>query len=61
MKNIVGAKVKEVYIRVEIIRLFDKRNKTVLLNKKFCCIFFYLILKIFKEYSKVKQWDKTKY
>lgn len=50
-----------VFIITRAIRLLNQANKTILLNKRFCYVLFYLVLKIFKKYSKIKQQDRNKY
>lgn len=46
---------KMVYVKTEVRKSLHKVNKTVLKNKQFYCLFFYLILKILTEFSKEKQ------
>ena len=61
LKTSIRAKFKRACIKVNIIKLLQQANKIILLDQYFCVILFYLILKIFKKYSKIKQWDGSKY
>ena len=61
LKNIVGAKFKRARVKAGAIRSLHQANETVLLDERFRYVPSYLTLKIFKEYSKVKQWDGSEY
>ena len=61
LKNIVGTKFKGACVNIEATRLLYQANETVLLDERFCCMPSYPTLKIFKKYSKEKQWDRSKY
>ena len=61
LKNIVGAKFKGARVKAGATRSLHQANGTVLLDKRFCCVPSYPTLKIFKEYSEVKQWDGSEY
>lgn len=52
---------KKVYVKKRAIRLLYKANKTIPFDEIFCYLPFYQILKIFKVYNKIKQYDKSKY
>lgn len=54
LKNIFGAKFKKVYIKASRTKSFYQTNRTIFLEELFHYMSLYLILKIFKEYSKVK-------
>ena len=57
----IRVKFKGTCIKVNTTKSLQQANKTVLFNKYFSAIFFYQTLKIFKEYSKVKQGNKSEY
>ena len=61
LKNIVGAKFKGAHVKAGAMRSLHQANRTVLLDERLCCVPFYPTLKIFKEYSKVKKWDRSEY
>ena len=61
LKNIVGAKFKGARVKAGATRSLHQANGTVLFDERFCCMPSHPTLKIFKEYSKVKQWDGSEY
>lgn len=61
MKTIIEAKFKGAHVKAHITKSLQTANGTVFLDQRFYAVFFYLILKIFKEYNKMKQWDGNKY
>lgn len=54
LKNIIRIKLKEVYVKAKKTKSLYQANKTILLENLFWYRPFYLILKIFKKYGKVK-------
>lgn len=50
----IKTKFKGDYIKDGITKSFKQINKTIFIHKQFCLMLFYLILKIFKKYSKLK-------
>ena len=54
LKNIVKVKFKGVCVKMGRIKSFNQANRTVFLDEKFCYLFLYPTLKLFKKYSKVK-------
>ncbi len=61
LKTIIKAKFKGAYIKAGTTKSLQQVNGTILLDQYFCAVPFYLTLKIFKEYNKVKQWDGSEY
>ncbi len=55
LKTIIRAKFKRARVKAGITKSYQQANRMVLLDQCFCAIPFYPTLKIFKEYSKVKQ------
>ncbi len=61
MKTITGAKFKEARVKAGTKKSLQQANGTVLLNQCFRTVPSYPNLKIFKEYSEIKQWDGSEY
>lgn len=61
LKTIIRRKFKEVCVKTNITNSLQQVNGTVPLDQRFYAIPFYPTLKIFKVYSKVKQWDESEY
>ena len=61
LKTVIGAKFKGARVKAGATRSLQQANGTVLLDERFCAVLSYPTLKIFKEYSKVKQWDRSEY
>lgn len=61
LKTIIGAKFEGARVKAGATRSLQQANGTVTLDKQFCAVPSYLTLKIFKEYSEVKQWDGSEY
>ena len=55
LKTVIGAKFKGAWVKVGATRSLQQANNTRLLDEKFCYLPSYPTLKIFKEYSEVKQ------
>lgn len=60
-KIIIKKHFNRVWISARATRSIQEVNYKIFSNKRFCFIILNLILKIFSEYNKVKQWDKNKY
>ncbi len=61
LKTVIGAKFKGARVKARVTRSLQQANGTVLLDEQFCAVPSYPTLKIFKEYSKVKEWDGSEY
>ncbi len=61
LKTIIGAKFKGARVKTGTTKLLQQANGRVLLDQRFRALPFYPNLKIFKEYSEVKQWDGSEY
>ncbi len=61
LKTVIGAKFKGARVKAGATRSLQQANGTVLLDERFYAMPSYPTLKIFKEYSKVKQWDGSEY
>ena len=61
LKTIIRPNFKGAQVKVWTTRSLQQANGTVFLDERFCSVSSYPILKIFKEYVKVKQWDGSEY
>ncbi len=61
LKTIIEAKFKGVRVKADTTKSLQQANGTVLLDQRFYIVPSYLTLKIFKEYSEMKQWDGSEY
>ncbi len=61
LKTIIGTKFKGACVKASTTKSLQQANETVLLDQRFCAMPFYPILKIFKKYSELKQWDESEY
>ena len=61
LKNNAEAKFMGARVKTGKTKLLNQANRTVFLDEWFCYMLLYPIVKIFKEYSKVKQWNESKY
>ena len=59
LKTVIEVKVKGARVKARVTRSLQQANRIVLLDERFCYMSFYPILKIFKKYSEVKQWDRN--
>ncbi len=61
LKTIIGAKFKGTRVKAGTTKSLQQANGTVLLDQRFRVVSSYPTLKIFKEYTEVKQWDESEY
>ena len=60
-KTVIEAKFKGARVKAGTTKSLQQANSTLLLDERFCCVTLYPTLKIFKEYSEVKQWNGNEY